>query len=292
MLAGNFAGKHLRIGGCERIAIQMNDRHLVFFPAVQNRRDAIAAGFRFGHIGTHTSRTIMLDELATVLAVMPGDAQTSSYVDAIIEENCLAKQTVSTRRLSLQRLRELYGLDPGIPIFRILRRLWDVDEPGRPLLALLASLARDPLLLATADAVIGLPEGAEFQRNPMRDALAAAVGDRLNESTLNKVVRNAASSWSQAGHMEGRTFKFRRIVKPTPTCVAFALYLARAAGFAVEDSLASGWLKVLDCGASSALELATGAKRLGLIDLRMAGDVIDLNLDRLDPYFSARSQGR
>jgi hypothetical protein len=87
--------------------------------------------------------------------------------------------------------------------------------------------------------------------------------------------------------MEGRTFKFRRIVRPTPACVAFALYLAHAAGFAVEESLTTGWLKVLDCGPSAALELATGAKRLGLIDLRVAGDVIDLKLDRLDPYFGA-----
>ncbi len=55
--------------------------------------------------------------------------------------------------------------------------------------------------------------------------------------------------------------------------------------------LSTGWLKVLDCGASSALELATAAKRMGLLDLRMAGDVFDLNLDRLDPLFR-ESQGR
>ncbi|HPT28400.1 MAG TPA: hypothetical protein PLZ95_18415, partial [Bryobacteraceae bacterium] len=158
----------------------MADAHLVFFPSTPNRAGAIQAGFRFGHIGTHTSRTIMLEELTTVLSAVPADARATAYVDAIVDGNCLAKQTVSTRRLSLQRLRELYALDPAVPIFRILRRLWAIDDTGRPLLAFLAGLARDPLLLATADAVIGLPEGAEFQRNAMRDALAAAVQDRLN----------------------------------------------------------------------------------------------------------------
>jgi len=82
------------------------------------------------------------------------------------------------------------------------------------------------------------------------------------------------------------------MVNPTPACVAFALYLAHAAGFATEESLTTGWLKVLDCGPSSALELASSAKRLGLIDLRMAGDVIDLRLDRLDPLFGATPQAR
>jgi len=265
---------------------------LAFFPPTRNRGDAIAAGFRFGHIGTHTSRTIMLDELTAVLAAVPANGKPDEYVAAIIEENCLGKQTVSTRRLTLQRLRELYALDPAVPLFRILRRLWDLDAQSRPLLALLTSLARDPLLLATADVILGLPEGAEFQRTAMREALAKAVEDRLNESTLNKVVRNAASSWSQAGHLEGRTFKFRRAVRATPVSVAFALYLARAAGLAVRESLASGWIKVLDCSSSAALELATAAKRLGLLDLRMSGDVIELNLDRLDPVYLAAPQAR
>lgn len=35
---------------------------LTFFPPTRNRGDAIAAGFRFGHIGTPTSRTIMLED--------------------------------------------------------------------------------------------------------------------------------------------------------------------------------------------------------------------------------------
>ena len=36
---------------------------------------------------------------------------------AIIDQNCLGKQTVSTRKLTCQRLSELYGLDPSIPLF-------------------------------------------------------------------------------------------------------------------------------------------------------------------------------
>jgi hypothetical protein len=270
----------------------MPDQQSNFFPPGKNRTDAIAAGFRFGHIGTHTSRTIMLEEISRTFATVPADAKSSAYATAIVEENCLGKDTASTRRLTLQRLRELYAFDVVVPIFRILRRVWDLDERGRPLLALLTCLARDPLLLATADVIVGLPQGAEFPRAAMRQALATVVGERLNESTLNKVVRNAASSWTQSGHLEGRTFKFRHPVQPTSATVAFALYLAHAAGLPVKESLASGWIKVLDCNAATATEMATAAKRLGLLDLRMSGDVIDLNLDRLDPIYVMSPQGR
>jgi hypothetical protein len=127
----------------------------------------------------------------------------------------------------------------------------------------------------------------------MREALARAVHDRLNESTLNKVVRNAASSWSQSGHLEGRTFKFRRAVRATPSSVSFALYLAHVAGFSTEESLGSGWVRVLDCNSSAALELATAAKRLGLIDLRISGDIVELRLDRLEhPSFANSPHAR
>src|ERR1035437_1898593 len=98
-------------------------------------------GFRSGNKGTHTSRTMMLAELRAVLAAVPANGSRPDYVDAVVEGNCLRKPTTSTRRLTLQRLSELYGLAPEITIFRILRRLWDIDPDSRPLLALLAALA-------------------------------------------------------------------------------------------------------------------------------------------------------
>ncbi len=254
------------------------------FPLFGNpTKEAEAAGFRFGSRGTHTSRTMMLEELRLVFQATTAGDKRADYAAAIIEGNCLSKPTSSTRRLTNQRLGELYGLDPVIPLFRILRSLWNVDPEGRPLLALLAALARDPLLAATSPSVISLPIGAEFQREPMKSDLRAFVGDRLNDSVLEKVCRNAASTWTQSGHLEGRTFKKRCAVSPSSATSAFAIYLAHSAGFRGSDIFSCGWLRVLDCDPSRARDLALEAKRVGLLDLRMAGDVVELNLARLDP---------
>lgn len=247
-------------------------------------REAEAIGFRFGAKGTHTSRTMMLEELSRVFEATSQNSRRADYATAIIDGNCLSKPTASTRRLSNQRLGELYGLDPMIPLFRVLRRLWDIGADGRPLLALLAAIARDPLLAATCPAIVAMPANTELQRDSLKEALQAAVGDRLNDSTLEKVCRNAASTWAQSGHLEGRTFKKRRIVLPSTTAVTFAIYLAHAAGFRGGEIFSSGWLSVLDCDPSQAREHALDAKRSGLLDLRMAGDVVELNLSRLDPY--------
>ena len=234
-------------------------------------------GFRFGEKGTHTSRTVMLAELSDLLEGVSATGGRAEYVGAIVDDNILGKHTAATRRLTSQRLTELYGLDPRVPIFRVLRRLWRADEPGRPLLALLCALARDPLLRSTAPAVLGLPEGAELVRATFVGGLREAVGSRLNDSILDKVARNTASSWSQAGHLVGRVRKIRRRVTPTPGATAMALWMGGLEGLAGEQLLSSHWARVLDRSSGQLTEFALQAKQLGLIHARIGGGVVEID---------------
>lgn len=260
---------------------------LSYADPLDSRESLTAIGFRFGDKGTHTSRTIMLAELTDLLdAVSPG-ADRDAYAKAIAEENVLGKQTIATRRLTYQRLRELYGLDPRLPLFRVLRRLWKADGAGRPLLAILCALARDPLLRATAPIVLALPVGAELVRALLLDALRAAVGSRLNESVLDKVARNAGSSWCQSGHLEGRVRKLRKRVDPTPGSLALALWLGTLEGLAGRSLLESRWARVLDRTGDALLPVALQAKQLGFVHARVGGGVVEIDASRLDPAVRA-----
>jgi len=225
---------------------------------------------------------MMLAELTELLEATPPTADRAAYAAAIIEENALGKQTAATRRLTNQRLGELYALDPSVPIFRVLRRLWTVDEPGRPLIALLCSLARDPLLRATTPAVLQLPEGSELIRANLLDVIREAVGHRLNDAILDKVARNTASSWSQAGHLKGRVRKIRQRVTPTPGSLAAALWLGSVEGLAGEQLLDCRWTRVLDRTGAQLVPIAIQAKQLGLIHARIGGGVIEIDASRLD----------
>lgn len=239
------------------------------------------SGFRWGQRGTHTSRTIMLDELRAVLATSRPDATRDSYLSAIQEDNCLGKRTAATRKLSSQRLSELYALDPEVPLFRVMRRCWYADRDGQAVLALLLALARDPLLRVTAPPVLRMRPGEELARQQMTDALNRAVGSRLNENTLDKVVRNAASSWTQSGHLKGRGRKVRQSVAPTAATTAFALllgYLAGTRGVALFETL---WAQVLDAPPGELMHLAMDARRLGFLNMSQSGGVIDVAFSRL-----------
>ncbi|WP_419190165.1 hypothetical protein [Saltatorellus ferox] len=225
---------------------------------------------------------MMLAEISELLEATPPEADRAAYAEAIIEDNVLGKQTAATRRLTNQRLGELYGLDPGVPLFRVLRRLWTADEPGRPLIALLCALARDPLLRATAPAVLQLPEGSELIRANLLNVIRETVGQRLNDSVLDKVARNTASSWSQSGHLEGRVRKVRQRVDPTPGSLAAALWLGTAEGLAGEQLLECQWARVLDRTGAQLIPIVLQAKQLGLIHARIGGGVIEIDASRLD----------
>jgi hypothetical protein len=239
------------------------------------------AGFRWGEKGTHTSRTIMLDELRAVFAGCGPDAKRSDYLAAINEDNCLGKRTAATRKLSSQRLSELYALDPEVPLFWVMRRCWYADNSGQSILAMLLALARDPLLRASAPPVLRMRPGQELARQQMTDALSRAVGSRLSESTLDKVVRNAASSWTQSGHLKGRGRKVRRSVTPTAATTAFALLLGHLTGKRGAMLFESLWAQVLDSPTGELVRLAMDARRLGFLDMRESGGVIDVGFSRL-----------
>ena len=254
-----------------------------FWSKITPNENAKQAGFRFGDKGTHTSLTIMLNELNDLMNTVPVNVKRDDYAKAIIDENVLGKSTASTRKAYNQRMGELYALDLGVPIFRILRRLWDIDEEGRPLIAMLCALARDPLLRSTASSVISLSAGDELIRHNYLYEIKSATGDRLNDMSIDKVARNTGSSWTQSGHLDGRFRKIRKLAKPTVCTVAYALWMGSLFNFSGEKLFTSPWMKILDCNRDEIIEHTLHAKRLRLLDANIGGGVVEINPTCIDP---------
>jgi hypothetical protein len=208
--------------------------------------DLAALGFRVADSGPHTSKTLMLRELEALLAAVPAEAPAKAYRAAIVEENVLGKRTLSTRKETASRLTALHGLDPSKPLFRVLRRLWVVDPAAHPQLALLDGLARDPLLLATTKQVMGMAQGELLQRSAMVAAVQEFTRDRLSAKVLDAVARNAASSWTQSGHLKGKVKKLRQPLSPHPVALALAVWLGYASGKRGKALLSTQWATALD----------------------------------------------
>lgn len=253
------------------------------FPAAST--SLASFGLKFSAGGAHISRTMMLSELGALLAAVPVGSDALDYREAILRRNVLGKTTDSTRRKSLRHLRELYALDEAIPIFGLLRRLQAVD-PGAslPLLAVLVAWSRDPLFRATTQPVLDASVGDSVERARLVQSFEAAFPNQYSAASLKTTTQNAASSWTQAGHLAGHLKKIRQQVKPTAVAVAMALFLGQLAGYHGAAVFSNPWVWLLDLGADRARAMAQEAHRAGLLNLRAVGNVVELNFPLLDHF--------
>lgn len=237
-------------------------------------------GFRDGDKGVHSSRTMMLAELTQALAATPAAATREEFRRHIVTENLLGKRTEINRIRADGYLHQLYGLDPTIPIYRLLRRFWEADPEGRPLLAMLCACARDPLLRAAAAGVLAVPVGEQVDPTRVVSALST-VSPRFTPKTLASMSRNVGSSFTQSGHLKGKLRKVRVRARATPTTAAFAAALGWMEGARGQFLLASPWAHLLDVNAAEMLDPLLAAARSGWIDVRAAAGVVEVRMDRL-----------
>lgn len=238
-------------------------------------------GFKFSAGGAHISRTMMLAELEAVLSAVPAYSGVVSYREAILERNVLGKTTDSTRKESLRRLRELYALDEVTPIFGLLRKLQAIDPTSLPLLAVQVVWARDTLFRATSPPIMDAAEGDRIATVTLAEAIDAAFPEMYSATSRDQTARHAASSWTQSGHLAGRTKKVRQFVKPSAVAVTMALFLGDLCGYHGPAVFANPWCRLLDLSPERARVLGLEAHRAGLLNLRAMGEVVELSFPLL-----------
>jgi hypothetical protein len=248
-----------------------------------------AFGFKFTEGGAHISRTMMLAELGALLDSVPLGSPAAAYQAAVLEQNVLAKSTVSTRQKTLRHLKELYGLDDSIPAFSVLRTLDAIDPSSRPLLAIQVAWSRDPLLRATTSVIENAHEGESVDASMMADAIDQAFAGRYSTLNRAKIARNVASSWSQSGHLSMGARKKRRHVHPQAVAATMAFLFGAVAGYLGAAVFDSPWTRLLDLDAQRARSAARAAHQSGLLDLRMSGEIIELSFPSLRIARSALS---
>lgn len=254
-------------------------RPLEWFAVGSGDGGAEALGFRSAPGGVHLSKTMMLAELTAVLNGV-SDSDPAAVQNAVTLDNLLGKPTGTARRLALSRLNTLYGILKPWPIQVAALRLWPRNVTGRPLLALLCALAREPLLRQSAAPVLGVPLGALVQSPDLASAILAEYPDRYSPKMLRSLARNCASSWTQSGHLQGRVKKRRRLADPSPEAAAYAALLGSIAGFGGPALLRSPWMRLLDRSEPDLLSLLRRAESAGLARVMAGGGVVQIDVRR------------
>ncbi|WEF20083.1 hypothetical protein [Microbacterium maritypicum] len=237
--------------------------------------------FTLATLRTTASHTIGIPHLVELLREVPSDASADQYRQAVVEDNILGRPTLAGRQRSFRHLRELYFLDPGRVEFAALRSLWDIDPAAQPLLAGLLAFTRDEVLRASFAAVADLPVGSGVTSADLTAAVAAQFGNEMSESTLGKTGRNTGACWTQTGHLAGRAKKVRTEVEARPVAIAYAAYLGHLAGGRGLGVLDNPWSQILGLAPGRTLEALRDAHTEGLLDLLVAGNVVDVSFPTL-----------
>jgi hypothetical protein len=219
----------------------------------------------------------MLGELTALLSYLDNqNADKVNYLKAIIEDNCLNKRTQSSRQLTYRDLVKLYALEPTAAVFRVFLFFWQRDQQGRPLLALLCGYCRDALLRLSAPFILNFSEGAVVDRVILEEYIEHHHPGRFSPATLKSTAQNINSSWTQTGHLQGRSRKMRTYAIATPGSVSYALLLGYLTGVRGESLFQTEFTKLLDCSFEQAATLAEDASRRGWIVFKRIGKTIEV----------------
>lgn len=258
------------------VPVVMGERHQMPDSDVQG------GNFAPGSLRTTVSHTISVPHLIELLRAVPADAPHVRYKEAVVDENVLGRPTQVGRQRTFRHLRELYLLDLSRREFAGFRRLWDVDSNARPLMAGIFAATRDGVLRASFQAIQQAPAGTIVTSDNLSEAVARVYSADLSPSTIGKTGRNTGSCWTQTGHLFGRTRKVRRTVEAFPAAVALAAYLGHLAGNRGVGVLDTPWATLLDLPGGAALDALRTAHTQGLIDLLVAGNVVDVSFPIID----------
>ncbi|MFC3034462.1 hypothetical protein ACFOEE_18300 [Pseudoalteromonas fenneropenaei] len=241
-----------------------------------SEQQLITLGFKFGKNGAHAARSMMNEELKLLFSVHGANATKEQYEHAIVDGNILHKPTTNSRKLTYRHLLDLYSLDSSVVIFRQFRGYWALDEKAQDVLALQLAIARDPLLRASSEVILGLDLGERLTRESMEAFLAKDDPTRFSPASLKSFAQNINGTWTQAGYLVGRSKKLRDEPRLSYVNVAFALYLAHCHGLSGQRMFDSYWCKLLSDNKQVLLDLAHRASLHGLIRFKQVSEIIEV----------------
>lgn len=227
-------------------------------------------------ITVHTSRTMMFNELNALISHCVFDES------GIVELNVFNKPTKSSIINTLKYLSNLYDFKMQGELWNAFTYLWEIaEEKDRRLMTLLFAVKNDRLLQLSIPVVINTPKGRKVTVEAIREQIEIAYPGRFTDKTLLSAAQNIASSWKQAGYIEGKFRNKRVAVSPAYTTVLFALYLGKLNELAGEKLLKSEWVQVLELSESKLKGLVAEAAVKELISYKHGGGVVAINFDNL-----------
>jgi Putative inner membrane protein (DUF1819) len=238
-------------------------------------------GFSGSRSGGHIGRSMMFLEMKTLVRSLPPKITKDEFSKAIVDENILGKPTLSSRKESLMRLTQLYGMDTSKALFRVLWDLGHADLDSLAQLCLVCAYARDPQLRQSFGLIRSLRPGELLIRAAMERHLEDGFQDRFSTATKESMARNVNTTWTYGGHLAGKVKKIRQLPEPRPVSAAYAMFVGYLTGLRGEQLLDSKFAELVSSNRSQLQSALSLAAARGLLSLRQAAGVVEFDFSNL-----------
>jgi hypothetical protein len=235
-----------------------------------------------------SARSALYSEFQLLLSDHSEALPAKRYMSLIVEENCLARSSVSTRRKLWKELRSRFRLDANDELFRIFWTEWRRcnSDPERGLTAYVL-LALNDRLVADLGVEWLFPllrrVPAELRAPDVRAFIERAAGRhpevlRWSEETASAVAQKYCTSIRDFGLAKGTAKKMT--VRPSlyGAPVRLLLRALRLVGTADLDILRHRIFRLLTIDVPEVVDALGELNRLDQLHFRMQGDVVELDL--------------
>jgi len=229
-------------------------------------------------VTVHSSRTIMFNELEKVMDFAQGNA---NYEEAL-KTNVTGKRSNTSIKKTANFLKTLYRFDIKDPFFLAFQYFWDQSTATqKPILAFLFAVNRDYLLSESRDVIRQTETGKKVVIASLEENIEKYHPGKYSQVTKHSIAKNIASSWKQAGFIQGKVKNIRVQPEIDPATACFAFLLAYLSGKSGDFIWSAPVVRALCLSENILRELAGECARKDLIQYQYAGNVTVISFDNL-----------
>lgn len=224
----------------------------------------------------HTGRTIMFSELEKI---MDYGIEKDDFNEAL-NMNVSNKLSKSNLFETNTRLIKLYVFDNNDINFQSFKHYWQlVNRESKSIITLLYAISNDYLLSESIDLVIGTSIGDRIPIEKFDINIEKYHPGHFSMNTRRSAAQNVASSWKQAGYIQGKVKNIRVKAEQDYLSVTFALLQSYLHGERGEYILMSKWVKALALGTDELRNLIKEAAKRDLLLYQYGGNVTTISFE-------------
>jgi hypothetical protein len=209
--------------------------------------------------------------------VMDYSIDNDNFLESL-QQNVTGKKSNSGIDKTAGYLKQLYGFDNNDSLFIAFKYFWKMTESWeRPQIAFLYAVTRDDYLAESIGVLQSVIPGNKAAIEFFEENIEKYHPNKYSVNTRRSMAQNIASSWKQAGFIEGKVKNIRIEPEISYRVACFAYLLAYLEGYRADFIWNSIVVGALCLSEQKLRELAIECSRRDLIQYQHAGSVTVLN---------------